>query len=324
MKKTRSFINSLASVSVTVALFSGCQTTVVQTVDAKGRLLNEESTSTTYSVPFYPRIPKWKLPTQASGLGLTALNGDKRLKPDDYLQELSSARGEVLDVVQQRMQHDFDVASANSRRKVTVGLVGIGTSIAAAALTTASPANAVWVAGLSGISGGVVAYQTSLESQGYSREAVAAIQNNAHQQIAKRMSTFDAAYEQLKTYTDALLEAETDPENLWMDQWGYWQAVAENSLWEIYYIAASPLIAVGGDDAIANFSNLQKQMLQSFTDQLESLQGGKEEEADPPPEEEEEEEEEETPPEEDEEVTEDTTTEDPSIEEDVPDKPEES
>lgn len=72
-------------------------------------------------------------------------------------------------------------------------LLGIGSSIAAAALAVASPANATWVAALSGVSAGVGGYQAKVAEDGYSRDAVMVAYDEFREGFAIASREFAAA-----------------------------------------------------------------------------------------------------------------------------------
>jgi hypothetical protein len=64
------------------------------------------------------------------------------------------------------------LANKKSITSLSVSTVGVLSGIAATTLLVASPANIIWVTGLTGLSTGALGYQTRLAQEGFSREAV--------------------------------------------------------------------------------------------------------------------------------------------------------
>ncbi len=81
---------------------------------------------------------------------------------------------------------------ADHHGKIAVGTggVGIAAGIAAGALVVASPANAVWVAALTGVGTGALSFQTRMALEGFSRDAVAQVYNDT----ITRMREADGEY----------------------------------------------------------------------------------------------------------------------------------
>lgn len=68
--------------------------------------------------------------------------------------------------------------------------IGLAAGIGAAALVVASPANAVWVAALSGFSGGVNGFSAAAETEGYSKGIIAAYVQPIVLELQKEVSDF--------------------------------------------------------------------------------------------------------------------------------------
>ena len=79
-------------------------------------------------------------------------------------------------------------ANTYGRGKFWLGTGGLCAGIAAAALTAASPANAVWIAALSGLAGGVAGMNTLSEDTGFSKKQIVAIQTDVFKEYTEAYS----------------------------------------------------------------------------------------------------------------------------------------
>lgn len=108
---------------------------------------------------------------------------------------------------------------------------GIAAGIAATALVVASPANAVWVAGLGGFSTGILGIQSVVTREGYSKVAFARVLKKYKEKLDKLLVEYN------KSYTE-LLKAKDEQDN--DKKWVTAQANVENTLRSLYFEVFNP------------------------------------------------------------------------------------
>ncbi|MBI3877301.1 MAG: hypothetical protein HY300_15315 [Verrucomicrobia bacterium] len=77
--------------------------------------------------------------------------------------------------------------------KVWLGRAGLASGIAAGALIVANPANAVWVAALTGFAGGVAGFSAVSESEGYSKVLLIRNASEINAKVANAYTNFTTA-----------------------------------------------------------------------------------------------------------------------------------
>jgi hypothetical protein len=118
----------------------------------------------------------------AAGAAVATANDiNQRLDAYEKLQTEKNDLDAKFSVVFDENQHR-SLRIANT--KTAIGITGIAAGIGAAALIVASPANAVWVSIFSGYAGGVAGMNSVFDSNGYSREQIAALETTVAQQYA--------------------------------------------------------------------------------------------------------------------------------------------
>lgn len=124
-----------------------------------------------HRLPVYEYAPQARSPMRGSlDEALNATDAENRAKDIKAIREWYGEVSRNAATVQADMRKEADVFSATN---LGIGGTGIAAGVAASALVVASPANAVWVAALSGAAASAAGYQTSLATQGLSRQAVA-------------------------------------------------------------------------------------------------------------------------------------------------------
>jgi len=96
--------------------------------------------------------------------------------------------------------------TADNRSNLTLftGGAGIASGVAATTLAVASPANVVWVAGLSAFGTGVLSFQTRAALEGFSRDAVARVYNDTITRTQGTIAQIGADFEFLRQHVDSL------------------------------------------------------------------------------------------------------------------------
>lgn len=97
----------------------------------------------------------------------------------DSLSELKKQKAEIDARFQLISQQNLGKADRIGYFRTGLGWSGLFTGVGAAALTVASPANAVWIAVLSGYAGGIAGMNTILENNGLSRTQIAQLAASA-------------------------------------------------------------------------------------------------------------------------------------------------
>ena len=97
----------------------------------------------------------------------------------DSLSDLKKQKAQIDARFQLVSEQNAGKANRIGYYRTALGWSGVFTGIAAAALTVASPANAVWIAVLSGYSGGIAGMNTVLDNNGLSRTQVAQLAASA-------------------------------------------------------------------------------------------------------------------------------------------------
>ncbi len=164
--------------------------------------------------------------------------------------------------VQDDMRKEADLFSATH---LTVGGVGVAAGIAAAALVVASPANAVWVSALSGTAAGAAGYQTSLATQGLSREAVA----EAYKAYSETFTNSTGTYADDMAKLNACLKCPDD-------QWFARRGTVEADIIRLQALALSPPMRQGEKELQEKQAEFYKAMLKAqeemYTSVLTSIQ----------------------------------------------------
>jgi hypothetical protein len=97
----------------------------------------------------------------------------------DSLAELKKQKAEIDARFQMLSQINLGKAEKLGLLGTGLGWSGLFAGVGAAALTVASPANAVWIAVLSGYAGGIAGMNTILENNGLSRQQLAQLAASA-------------------------------------------------------------------------------------------------------------------------------------------------
>lgn len=119
-----------------------------------------------------------------------------------YIEKKQSEFLEIMTVIDKKLDDLRRTADKNSALTLWTGGAGIASGVAATTLAVASPANVVWVAGLSAFGTGVLTFQTRAALEGYSRDAVARVYNQTITKIQKSTSQIGADFEFLRQYVD--------------------------------------------------------------------------------------------------------------------------
>jgi len=174
-----------------------------------------------------------------------------------YLDKLEKSHEDINALARKTLGHLKRQANNNSKLTLATGGVGIASGIAAGALVVASPANAVWVAALTGVGAGALSFQTRAALEGFSRDAVARVYNDTITRMAAADTQYQASYQELvankTTWTDA--------------KWDEVAGAAEVSLQK--YRSAATLVALpSGTEEVETL----KQRNVELTSQLDQLQ----------------------------------------------------
>lgn len=98
-----------------------------------------------------------------------------------------------LDKVSKRTESLEKDGKLFSTISLGIQLVGIAAGIAATALVVASPANAAWVAALTGVSSGAATYTLASSNEGFTRRDAISYQNNIKQKTQDSLKKVNCA-----------------------------------------------------------------------------------------------------------------------------------
>lgn len=117
-------------------------------------------------------------------------------------------------------QQNAKSANTISYVKTGIGVSGVASGVAAAALVVASPANAVWVSVFAGYAGAVSGINNIFDNNGISREQIAGLETTVAQQYLtvsagiSLATLFDYASDETVSQTDWLTELQKDEANI--------------------------------------------------------------------------------------------------------------
>jgi hypothetical protein len=125
---------------------------------------------------------------------------EKRLQ---YIDNQRSEYQKIMDKIDSKLDDLRRTAEKNSTVTLWTGGAGIASGVAATTLVVASPANAVWVAGLTAFGTGVMTFQTRAALEGYSRDAVARVYNEIIAKIQDATSQIGVDFEFLRSNVES-------------------------------------------------------------------------------------------------------------------------
>ena len=155
------------------------------------------------------------------------------------------------------------IADADKKSKFDISLsaAGILSGIATGTLIAASPANAVWAAGFTAFSTGVIGYQSKLAQEGYTKAAV----HRSYEELSKKYNAaneaFSTAFASLKNQIEA-----SDP-----TQWNINYVEAEKNLSIIASLNTTGYIPLGHQNDFE--LNLSKQIITDIIEEKLKDQG---------------------------------------------------
>jgi len=115
----------------------------------------------------------------------------------EFLDKLNRAYVQINNNANKLLKRMALQADGNTTFRLCLDGAGIGCAIAAGALIVASPANAVWVAALNGVTAGVLAFEASTRQEGVSRDAIVRMYDKAVGDIKQAGETYLTRYEEL-------------------------------------------------------------------------------------------------------------------------------
>lgn len=140
---------------------------------------------------------------QRSGPGAAQVENELRIY-QTRLEQITRMRVDAETIYQTflaRMKELGEKGNDLGRGEFWLGMGGLTAGIAAAALTVASPANAVWIAALSGFAGGVAGMKTLAKDSGFTKAQIVAMQQTAYDDFVQTYA--DLNFGQLYTLLDA-------------------------------------------------------------------------------------------------------------------------
>jgi len=126
------------------------------------------------------------------------LKAEEKLK---FLKSVDNCYSQINDRAVWRLNRLKWEADNYSIAKLSLDGVGIGCGIAAAALIVASPANAVWVAALGGVTTGVVGFQSRSAGEGFARDAALRVYDESKEKMENAANAYLVQYENLAKLT---------------------------------------------------------------------------------------------------------------------------
>lgn len=106
-------------------------------------------------------------------------------KREQYIEKKHSEFTQIMNVLNNKLEELRNKADNNSNLTLWSGGLGVASGVAATTLVVASPANAIWVTGLSTFGTGVLTFQSRAALEGYSRDAVARVYNQIITKISQ-------------------------------------------------------------------------------------------------------------------------------------------
>lgn len=142
----------------------------------------------------FPSRPESDL-SQKSSKNLTNELKVARLQ---YLEKKQFEFFKIMKIIDIKLEKLRCTADKNSAITLLTGGAGIASAVAATTLAVASPANTVWVAGLSAFGSGVMTFQMRAALEGYSRDAVARAYTETIAKIGETTAQIGADFDFLR------------------------------------------------------------------------------------------------------------------------------
>jgi len=171
-----------------------------------------------------------------------------------YLSEIQVAHKSIQKEAAALFEEIRSSADNNSETSLTVSGIGIASGIAATALVVASPANAVWVAGLSGVSTGALGYQTRLAQEGFTRDAV-------YREFERLASEYKTANSE---FGEALSILKSNVNTTDFKKWDEGVALAEKSLKEMESTVTLKYLPTGLAEDLEKIKNRDEEILKQI------------------------------------------------------------
>jgi hypothetical protein len=144
-----------------------------------------------------PRVPIQSLKA-SSGQGAKVSEESRETAREQFIKELSDGYEKLTVIAKENIEYYENRAKRYGSYSLAFTAGAICAGISVAALVAASPANAVWVAALSGASTGILSYQVFTEGAGYSREKWVELHNAAIKEIVDKETAYLTAFYKLK------------------------------------------------------------------------------------------------------------------------------
>jgi len=148
----------------------------------------------------------------------------------------------------------YEVANGNSRNSLIVSGIGIASGLAASVVLVASPANAVWAAGLSGVATGTLGFQTRLAQEAFTRAAVS-------REYTRLKSEFDNGANEFSAGMTLLVSYQSDTSTQGTTKWNEGVAKVENGLSRMDRVLIYQFFPMAIDDDLTAIKERDEEIL---------------------------------------------------------------